>query len=542
MSDVVRHYYDREVESEWERLDRPYRRFELESTLRLIGEHFPATGRIADIGGGPGRYTVELLRRGYAVTLADLSPAAIARASETLRREGLVAERLLAADACDLSALESASFDGGLLLGPMYHLVDPSHRSAALAEFQRILKPGSPGIAAFINPWGVLRSGLTEFPELYADHEAVAALLNDYAQVGAQDAFTEAAFVTPPEALRELETAGFEVITPRRGRRLRVGRSRPGGRARFLRPGCVRQRASSREGDLRSPGVPRQHGAPPRRRSPPRVKPRRSLRCTLTEVIEMIKQTTRLGAFAFILLLLLTSLGFAQGSPAPLGIVPTPTPTPTPLSVSIWTDKTTYYVGEHVTIYFNVNQPSFIYIYDLQPDGIVRLVFPNAYSQNNYRAAGTHVLPDGLYKFTVAPPYGVEQLQIFASPVPLGLNPTAYSEPYPMIGSNPSSAGAQIQVQIMGITPQPTWTSAWTSFVIQQQPTYTPPASSYPPSTTYPPTTIYGYPPFPGMPGMTWYWVNGGWYEGLPASGWYWYFGPDMQWHIRIRITFNFGN
>lgn len=253
----------------------------------------------------------------------------------------------------------------------------------------------------------------------------------------------------------------------------------------------------------------------------------------------MTRSWTRLGA-ALTILLLFSALALAQGSPAPLGIVPTPTPTPSPLSVNIWTDKGAYYVGENVTIFFTLNQAAYVYIYDLQPDGIVRLVFPNAYSQNNYRAAGTHSLPDGMYKFTVAPPYGVEQLQIFASPVPLGLTPMGYTEPYPMIGSNPSAAGAQIQVQIMGITPEPTWTSAWTSFVIQQQ-AYVPP-QTYPPSQPQPPFYGYGYPPFAGVPGMTWYWLNGAWYEGLPNSGWYWYFGTDGHWHIRIRITFNFGN
>jgi hypothetical protein len=41
-------------------------------------------------------------------------------------------------------------------------------------------------------------------------------------------------------------------------------------------------------------------------------------------------------------------------------------------------------VGETAQIYFTVNQQAYIYLYDLQPDGIVRLVFPNAYSQNNF--------------------------------------------------------------------------------------------------------------------------------------------------------------
>ena len=51
---MVRGYYDREVEREWGRLDHPYRRLELVTTLHLIAQHFPPAGHIADIGGGPG--------------------------------------------------------------------------------------------------------------------------------------------------------------------------------------------------------------------------------------------------------------------------------------------------------------------------------------------------------------------------------------------------------------------------------------------------------------------------------------------------------
>jgi len=249
-----------------------------------------------------------------------------------------------------------------------------------------------------------------------------------------------------------------------------------------------------------------------------------------------MKFTTQRLTFVLVLVFAATSLlSFAQSTPAPLGIVPTPTPQP--LTASIWTDKATYVVGETATIYYNVSQASFVYIYDVQPDGIVRLIFPNAYSQSNYVSAGTHSLPDGQYQFTIAPPVGVEQLQIIASPVSLGLTPQAYYEVFPMVGSSAQSATESIQVQIMGIVPQPTYASAWTSFQIVAAYSYTPPSTSggyY----TYPPY----YPPFYGTPGATWYWQNGEWYFGVPSTGWYWYFGSDGQWHFRITIHFGTGD
>ncbi|MCX6094178.1 MAG: class I SAM-dependent methyltransferase, partial [Candidatus Bipolaricaulota bacterium] len=211
MSEVVRKYYNNEVEWEWQRLGTPYRRFEMESTLRLIDEHFPPEGRIADVGGGPGRYTAELLRRGYRVTLVDLAERNIEFAEAKLAELDLKADAIVCSDARDLSFLAAESFDAALLLGPMYHLVEEADRRAALLELRRILKPGAPAIVGFINPWGILRSGLEEFPDLYADFEAVRKLLATCIQAGEQRAFTEAAFLTPPQAITELREAGFAV-------------------------------------------------------------------------------------------------------------------------------------------------------------------------------------------------------------------------------------------------------------------------------------------------------------------------------------------
>ncbi|MBU0596230.1 class I SAM-dependent methyltransferase, partial [Candidatus Bipolaricaulota bacterium] len=183
MSEIVRRYYNEQVETEWARLESPYSGFELASTLRLTDTHFPPGCRVADIGGGPGRYTVELLRRGYRVTLVDLSEKAIELAAARLEELGLNAEALHRADARDLSCIESGSFHAALMLGPMYHIVEEEGRAAALAELHRILRPGAPAIVGFINPWGVLRAGLLEFPSFYADYEHASSLLGQYHKI-----------------------------------------------------------------------------------------------------------------------------------------------------------------------------------------------------------------------------------------------------------------------------------------------------------------------------------------------------------------------
>ncbi len=213
MSDVVRQYYDAAPEREWARLGSPYRKLELVTTLHLVDRYFPPQCHVVDIGGGPGRYTAELLRRGFRVTLVDLSSRAVALAQERLDELGLQAERIIRADACDLSALPSDAFDGALCLGPLYHIVERQSRRKALQELKRVLRPGAPALVAFLNPWGILRAGITEFPESYRRLDHVKALLEDWEQTGEQDAFTEAVFLTPPSALQELREAGLQIIS-----------------------------------------------------------------------------------------------------------------------------------------------------------------------------------------------------------------------------------------------------------------------------------------------------------------------------------------
>jgi len=213
MSEVVRQYYNRRPESEWKRLQSPYGSLEWAGTLHLIDSYFPASGHVADIGGGPGRYTIELLQRGFQATLVDLSEHNIALAEEKLSEAKVRAEAVLCANATDLSCFESSSFDAALMLGPMYHIIDENVRRQALEELGRILKPGAPAIVGFINPLGVLRAALTDTPEMFSEYVSPSSLLDTCIQCGEQEAFTEAAFLAPAQAVFELRQAGFAVET-----------------------------------------------------------------------------------------------------------------------------------------------------------------------------------------------------------------------------------------------------------------------------------------------------------------------------------------
>jgi SAM-dependent methyltransferase len=104
-------------------------------------------------------------------------------------------------------------FDAILHLGPMYHLINRESRQAALTELARILKPGATAIVSYLNSWGVLRYGLSRFPERYADLGFLRGMIDDVAIPESFENFTECFWSTPPNAALEIEQAGFEVQT-----------------------------------------------------------------------------------------------------------------------------------------------------------------------------------------------------------------------------------------------------------------------------------------------------------------------------------------
>lgn len=145
----MRHYYSQFGEREWGRLVHPADgAVEYAVNCRLLTAHLPPAGRVLDMGGGPGRYTIWLAQRGYTVTLADLSPNLLAIAREQIAQAGVAGqvEAIVEADACDLSRWADGSFASVLSLGPFYHLPDPADRARAASELARVLQPG--GIAA----------------------------------------------------------------------------------------------------------------------------------------------------------------------------------------------------------------------------------------------------------------------------------------------------------------------------------------------------------------------------------------------------------
>jgi SAM-dependent methyltransferase len=168
-ADEIQLYYSRGEERD--RLGLPLGVVEFERTVEIIERHLPLPPAVvADIGGGPGRYSLWLAGLGYTVRHRDLVPLHVEQLSWAAGTKGLNIETALG-DARALD-LPDASADAVLLLGPLYHLTERSDRLQALREAGRVVKPGGPIYVSAISRWaprlhGEVADGLGQrFPDI----------------------------------------------------------------------------------------------------------------------------------------------------------------------------------------------------------------------------------------------------------------------------------------------------------------------------------------------------------------------------------------
>ncbi|CAG0936183.1 Glycine/sarcosine N-methyltransferase [Thermoflexales bacterium] len=213
----VRNYYAAFDESEWQRLTWPEGVIEFAVTTRAFDKYLPPHGRVLDIGGGPGRYSIWLAQRGYAVVLADLSPNLLDIARVKIAEAGVQSqvEEVVVCDACDLSRFATASFDAVLCLGPFYHLIDPADRERAATELVRVLKPQSMAFVAFMPLYTFLRRTLALKDERrhLAQPDFVARLMNEGVFLNdVPDRFNAGYGVRPQEVAPFMERRGLKTI------------------------------------------------------------------------------------------------------------------------------------------------------------------------------------------------------------------------------------------------------------------------------------------------------------------------------------------
>lgn len=144
-------------------------------------------------------------------------------------------------------------------------------------------------------------------------------------------------------------------------------------------------------------------------------------------------------------------------------------PAPGDVRVTIETDRNRYRVGDNVEIRFWVSEPAYVYIYNQDTRGNVRLIFPNRFDQNNRVRAGEHWLPGSEYRFRVEGPPGTEYLQILATRTRLRrLDWRDARDPFPLLGEDPLKVKEEVR-GFLDVVPERSWSSAWTRFEVERR-------------------------------------------------------------------------
>ena len=159
---MVKEWYAKNAEYEWQRLVQdPYHQIEFIVTMHFLKKYLPKNGLVLDAGGGPGRYAIELAKKGYDVILLDLVPELLELAKENVRKAGVEqkVKEIIEGSIVDLSMFEDEKFDAVLCLGGVLcHILDKKLREKAAKELTRVAKNKAPIFVSVISRLGVLKT------------------------------------------------------------------------------------------------------------------------------------------------------------------------------------------------------------------------------------------------------------------------------------------------------------------------------------------------------------------------------------------------
>lgn len=209
---AMREYYDRG--EELDRLAQPRGELEFERTKEIILRHLPSPpATVADIGGGPGRYTCWLAESGYRVWHRDLMPLHVRQVQEAAEHDPRIDSAVGDARQLDLA---TKSADAILLLGPLYHLDQRADRLRALTEAGRVVRPGGPVFVAAISRWAPRLDAILG-QRLYERFPEVEGLLEGLERTGEMPPLFPGSFCgythRPAQLRAELTASGLDVTS-----------------------------------------------------------------------------------------------------------------------------------------------------------------------------------------------------------------------------------------------------------------------------------------------------------------------------------------
>lgn len=152
----VRQHFEDYGHGEWERFeDRLTGKIEYAIHRNFLMQHIRPGDSVLDLGSGPGRYAIDMMRAGANVTLGDISPVQLNFAKQKITEAGLEAEGFHELDIRDLSRFEDEKFDLVVCIGGSLSYVHQDY-AIALQEMAKLVKPGGRLVVASMSLYGLL--------------------------------------------------------------------------------------------------------------------------------------------------------------------------------------------------------------------------------------------------------------------------------------------------------------------------------------------------------------------------------------------------
>lgn len=212
MSKIISYYNQFD---EWGRLEREPIEFQV--NWHFIKIYLPKTGCILDNGAGPGKYSMELAKEGYKVTLTDLTPKLVEIARNKAQEFQLEEQfdGFYTADARELDMINDEQYDASLMLGPMYHLQEENDRIQAVKELNRVTKKNGLIFVAFMPRIRHIFTSLLS-PNNWKPNDNIDTIL-EFSQSGCfnhsdEGRFTGAFYFNIEDIKPFMETHGFETL------------------------------------------------------------------------------------------------------------------------------------------------------------------------------------------------------------------------------------------------------------------------------------------------------------------------------------------
>ncbi len=219
---AVRDYFDHYGTREWERLERTLQgRIRYAIHRRFLDGYVPDGSLVLDVGCGPGRFALDLARRGACLTLADISQEQLDQARQQFEIAGLLdrVQAFLCLDMVDMHALEDESYEVVICYGAALSYTCDRYETA-LQELACVIRPGGRLLISVDSLYGNLRlvgpyDGLAflEHPDAHLDWEAVLSGAGVVFTRAGSDEFHQPLVLFSSAGLRQaIDKVGLQVI------------------------------------------------------------------------------------------------------------------------------------------------------------------------------------------------------------------------------------------------------------------------------------------------------------------------------------------